>query len=491
MKFKSQNINIKTGDINICLMHIDDVKHLDIWPGDRISIKKGKNKVTAVIDTTRQDSIIRRGVIGLFKEVGDSLGTAEHDTIDIKIERKPASVWAIQKKLQGKPLQKKEIMYIVQDIVAKRLTNIEVTYFVSACYVYDLTFQETKYFTEAMVATGNRLKPNKKNVYDKHSSGGVPGNRTTPLIVAICSAAGLFMPKTSSRSITSPAGTADTMEVLTNVDLTLSEMKKVLKKCGACMAWGGSLNLAPADDDLIRIERPLSIDSEGQMIASILAKKLAVSANHILIELAVSPEGKIKKKDAVRIKKKLLKLARSFQVKMIVQLNKGDEPIGHGIGPALEARDVLWVLKGDQRAPEDLRQKGLYMATELLKMGNVRNAAKKALRLLESGKAFEAFKKILKAQGLKTDDPEEILIGPYSFHIKSKKNGKIKTISNKLISRIAKAAGSPADKSAGIYLYKHVEDSVKKNELLYTIYAYSERKLDYARSIVDGAVIVK
>jgi len=421
MKFKSQNINIKTGDINICLMHIDDVKHLDIWPGDRISIKKGKNKVTAVIDTTRQDSIIRRGVIGLFKEVGDSLGTAEHDTIDIKIERKPASVWAIQKKLQGKPLQKKEIMYIVQDIVAKRLTNIEVTYFVSACYVYDLTFQETKYFTEAMVATGNRLKPNKKNVYDKHSSGGVPGNRTTPLIVAICSAAGLFMPKTSSRSITSPAGTADTMEVLTNVDLTLSEMKKVLKKCGACMAWGGSLNLAPADDDLIRIERPLSIDSEGQMIASILAKKLAVSANHILIELAVSPEGKIKKKDAVRIKKKLLKLARSFQVKMIVQLNKGDEPIGHGIGPALEARDVLWVLKGDQRAPEDLRQKGLYMATELLKMGNVRNAAKKALRLLESGKAFEAFKKILKAQGLKTDDPEEILIGPYSFHILSQR----------------------------------------------------------------------
>jgi len=490
MKFKSKNVSIKTGDTFVCLMHIHDAKYIDVWPGDRLLIKKGKQKVITVIDITHKETIIRPGMLGIFKDVADELGTAEHDIIEIEVVEKPVSVAAIRKKLHGHQLKEKELRSIVRDIADRKLTNIEMTYFVSSCFMHDLSFSEIKYLTEAMVSTGDKLPRLAPQVYDKHCSGGVAGNRTTPIIVPIVASAGLVIPKTSSRSITSPAGTADTMEVMARVDFSISEMKKIVKQVGACITWGGALNLAPADDTLIHIERPLGIDSEGQMIASILAKKLAVSANRILIDLCISKKGKINKKVADRLKRKLLRLGRAFHVTIEVMFSQGDEPVGHGIGPALEARDVLWVLKGDPRGPEDLRKKAVYMAGKLLGMSKkFKKPYKKAEQLLASGQAFDMFRTIVTAQGIETIDPDELLIGPKSFHVKAKKKGKIKAISNELISRIAQGAGAPADKSAGIYLYKHVGDIVKKNELLYTVYAYSERKLEYARSLVTPLVI--
>jgi thymidine phosphorylase len=131
-------------------------------------------------------------------------------------------------------------------------------------------------------------------VVDKHSIGGIPGNRTTMIVAPIVAAHGLIMPKTSSRAITSPAGTADTMEVLAKVDLSEAEMRSVVERCGACIAWGGHVNLSPADDVIIAVERPLQIDTPEQMVASILSKKMAAGVTHLVLDIPFGPTAKIR-----------------------------------------------------------------------------------------------------------------------------------------------------------------------------------------------------
>jgi len=277
---------------------------------------------------------------------------------------------------------------------------------------------------------------------------------------------------------------------MTNVKFSMKQMIKVVKKTKGCMVWGGALHLAPADDEMIEVERPLAIDSEGQLIASILAKKLSVSANRILIDLAASSEGKISLKKAKHLKRKMHKLAKAFNVRIKILITDGNQPIGNGIGPSLEARDVLWILKGDPRGPEDLKKKSLQLAAALLSMSKkIKHPEQTAEEILDSGRAYQKCKEIFSAQGMKTINPDEILIGPHSSHVKAKKAGKIKKILNSDIARLAKAAGAPADISAGIYLHKHVGDEVKKNELLFTIYSYSERKMKYAKSLLHEETV--
>jgi thymidine phosphorylase len=104
-----------------------------------------------------------------------------------------------------------------------------------------MSIKEIIYMIRSMVQTGSKLKFSGKKVADKHCIGGIAGNRTTPIVVAICACAGLTIPKTSSRAITSASGTADVIETISNVELSLDKIKDVVKKTGACLAWGGSL----------------------------------------------------------------------------------------------------------------------------------------------------------------------------------------------------------------------------------------------------------
>jgi len=276
MKFKIRKIKIKAGNYVVALMHIHDAIALNVYPGDRIELKRGKKSLVAIIDTTHEKKYVPPGVIGLFGESSDILSLRQGQLVEVSVVPKPRSVSCIKKKLDGKKIKKDEIREIIDDLISNKLSEVEVSYFVAACYQYGMTITETFHLTEAMYETGETLKPRSKNVFDKHCIGGIPANRTTPIVVSICAATGITIPKTSSRSITSPAGTADVMEVLCNVSIKLKRMKQIVDRIGACLVWGGALDLAPADDKIIAAERPLSIDAEAQLIASILAKKLSV-----------------------------------------------------------------------------------------------------------------------------------------------------------------------------------------------------------------------
>jgi AMP phosphorylase len=491
MKLKVKDMDIETGGILIALLNENDARKLDMHPEDRIGIYRGKKKAIAVLDIAESKKACPEGQVGLFEEMLDLLGVKHGDIVDVVIESKPESLGFIKKKMDGKRLKPKEIETIVEDIVSNDLTTIELTYFISACYTHGLSLEETVALTKAMIKTGDILKLDKYPIVDKHCLGGVAGNRTTMIVVPILAAAGLTVPKTSSRSITSPAGTADTMEVLCNVCHSIKSVEKIVKKVGGCITWGGAVNLAPADDKIIKVENPLRIDAEGNMLSSIMAKKGSMSSTHVIIDIPLGKGAKIEsRKEAEKLSREFKKIGNALGMKIKVLITDGSQPIGNGIGPALEARDVLWLLKNDKRAPQDLRKKSLMLAEETLGMcGMDRKIAKE---MLESGKAYKKMIEIINAQGKRVTDPDKINPAKLKYDYRAKKSGKIIHIDNGVISRAARLAGAPQDKSAGIYLYKHKGDRVKKGEIIFTLYAEIRQKLEFAVDALkegDGIII--
>jgi AMP phosphorylase len=486
MRLRVKDMDIATGRVLVATLNEKDAEKLDINALDRIKVKKGRNTETVVVNIAEGKIAVPKGKIGVSEGVVDSLKLKKNDIVDIALARKPLSISHIKKKLDGQRLSKKEINQIVWDIVNNKLSGIEIAYFVSACYTHRLTLNETVMLTKAMVGHGDILKLDKYPIIDKHCIGGVPGNRTTIVLVPIIAAAGLTMPKTSSRSITSPAGTADTMEVLANVSLSIKEMKRIVNKIGCSIVWGGALNLAPADDKIIQVERPLGIDAESQLLASIMAKKHSVSSTHIIIDIPVGKGAKIeKKKDAQKLKKEFEAIGKKLKKHIKVVITNGSQPIGNGIGPALEARDVLWLLKRDYKAPLDLERKCIILASETFRMAGIKDGRKKALEILNSGKAYKKMKEIIKIQGGNPNiNPDKIKLGRYSFTIKSSKNSVVRDIDNIAVSKIARVAGAPFAKGAGIYLYKHAGKKVKRGEILFTVYAESKERLKYAKDVL-------
>ena len=494
MKLKIKDLDIASGGPLVVILNKKDAMMFDIHHMDRIKIKKGKKIETVVVNIATSSKIVRAGSIGVYEEVITSLKLKNEDKVSIKLARKPLSIDFIRKKLDGHSLTKKEINQIVWDIVHNKLSDSELTYFVAACYTNMMSINETIMLTRAMASHGDILKLDKYPIIDKHSIGGIPGNRTTMILVPIIAAAGLAIPKTSSRSITSPAGTADTMEVLAKVTFSIKKMKQIIEKTNGCIVWGGSLNLAPADDKIITVEKTLEIDAESQLLASIMAKKYSVSSTHILIDIPVGNGTKVKtRKEVLNLKKDFENIGRKLRKHVKVIITNGSQPIGNGIGPALEARDVLWLLKRDKRRPMDLEKKCIAMAYEIFSMAGIKNGKNKAADILNSGLAYDKMKEIIKAQQGSIFNPEKIKIGKFKYEVKAVKSGTVNKIDNRAISRIARVAGAPLNKGAGIYLHKHIKNKVKKGHKLFTIYSESRQKLDFAKEILKttNAFIVK
>ncbi|MDP3733991.1 MAG: AMP phosphorylase [Nanoarchaeota archaeon] len=481
MKFRVKDMDIATGNILIAIINYKDAQRLDLRSGDRILVKHNSHKVTCILNISESDKAVKEGSIGLFEEVLDRLNVKDKQVVDIRLTDKPESVKHIRDKLLGKHLNSQELYHITDDITNDRLTDIEKTYFVAASFIQGLRVPEIIELTKAMVNTGSRIKFGNVTL-DKHSIGGVPGNRTTMLIVPIIAAAGFTIPKTSSRAITSPAGTADTMECLAKVELPERKIRSIVKKTGGCIVHGGSMNLAPADDKIIDVEHPLSIDAEGQLLASVMAKKYSVTANHVLIDIPMGKSTKAPTRKAAHHLQKMFQLiGKKLKMNVRVIITDGSHPIGNGIGPVLEAKDVMAVLRNDPLAPQDLKEKALMMAGILLEMtGKYKHGITKAREILESGKALRKMKDIMRAQG-KQKMPA---LGEYTYPVKSTKSGKIQEIDNEIIAKIARIAGAPQDKGAGLLLSKKIHDHVQKNDVLYTIYAESKFKLHLVTKLV-------
>ncbi len=416
------------------------------------------------------------------------------------MDEKTLALEAIRKKLIGEKLSYKEIYAIMDQIAKERLGDVLTTYFVASGYSEGFSNEELYYLTRAMVETGEKLHF-RGIVLDKHSIGGVPGTRITLIVIPIIAAAGFRIPKSSSRAITTPAGTADVMEVLADVTFRKNEIYRLVEEAGGCIVWGGGFKIAPADDEIIKIEEPLLFESYDKIVVSVMAKKVAFGSTHVLIDLPYGKNVKIRKlEDAEILKKKFVYLGKKFKIKMSVFIHKINEPAGRGIGPLLEARDSLLVLEQASDRPFPLEELAIETASKLLDLAlqasskktkdefkaGYKNSKEWASNILSSGAALKKFREIIKAQrGNPNVKSSDLAPGKYCSILKAEFNGKISDVIERDITIIAKILGAPQDKRAGIYLYKRIGDQIHKGDSILSLYSDSEYRLREALDTLD------
>lgn len=479
MQLKIKSSSWSAG-IPVAMLNKKNARELGVHPGDRITIKRltrPKSEISTIVDTVKKG--IPPGSIGVTDEIKRDLSLRDGEKVEIFILPTTDSINLVKKKLSGKRLEKNEIKKIISDVSGNVLSEAEIAVFISGMYEQGMDFKETIGLIEAILETGKIMKFKGKYIVDKHCIGGIAGNRTTPIVVSICASAGLTFPKTSSRAITSAAGTADCIEVLAPVDISMEKLQKIVNKTGACLSWGGSLEMVPADSKIIHIEKTLKIDPPAQLLASIMSKKLASGSKYILIDIPYGKGAKVTKRKGEKLKRKFEEIAQYFKLKIKVVLTKANGPIGNGVGPALEIIDVLKILKREADAPKDLEEKSIFLAGKILDLsGKFKEKGEKIARnILYSGKAYTKFSEIIKAQGGKVFMP---VTSKIKKEILSEKSGKVKLVKNKEINSLARVAGCPQDKFSGLILHCHAGSKIKKGDKVLTIYAESYPRLEEA-----------
>lgn len=453
----------------------------------RVLIETQNAATLATLNVVHGD-LVRAGEAGLSEAAWKRLGARPGQPARFSHAPAVESLSALRSKIYGHTLGEPQMRAILSDIAAGRYADVEIAALLTACTSAGMSLDEVVGMTRSMVAVGEQLAWERDVVVDKHCVGGLPGNRTTPIVVAIVAAQGVWIPKTSSRAITSPAGTADTMETLTPVDLDLSAMRRVVEKEGGCLVWGGAVQLSPVDDLLIRVERALDIDSEGQLVASVLSKKAAAGSTHVVIDIPVGPTAKVRDRDsALRLAKLLERVAREIDLELRTVLTDGTQPVGRGIGPALEARDVVSVLQGDADAPADLRARAVALAGEALELAGhcaVGTGAALAAESLEEGRAWAKLQAICEAQG----GLREPLVADHRWECTAATSGAIAAIDNRRLARVAKLAGAPGSKAAGVRLHVRLGDRVEVGQPLFDLHAESLGELAYARQYLSPQV---
>ena len=446
----------------------------------RIKVATERASIIATLNVVR-DGFVLPTEAGLSEAAWQLLEATPGQTAWLTHPQPVESLGAVRAKIFGHAFQDEQLLRILEDMEAGRYTDIELSAFLTACATAGMSLDEIVGLTRGMVQVGQRVKWDHAVVADKHGIGGLPGNRTTPIVVSIVAAAGVCIPKTSSRAITSPAGTADAMETLTRVDLDLKEMRRVVEREGGCMVWGGAIDLSPVDDLLIRVERALDLDSDAQLVASVLSKKVAAGSTHVVIDVPTGPTAKIRTPDAAQTLARLLERvgqAVGLVVRPIV--TDGSQPIGRGIGPALEARDVVAVVRGDRGAPHDLAERAILLAGELLELAGVCATGRGALQaraVLDDGRAWRKLQAICEAQGGMRTPPSST----QQFEVAAPESGRITRFDCRRLARAAKLAGAPADQAAGIDLHVRLGQDVEAGQPLFTLHAESPGELAYAR----------
>lgn len=473
MKLTARVINLEVGGKSVVILNKEDADFLGLHSLDRVSIRHAGKDATAIVDTSSK--FAAKGEILATDEVSNFFKLKGGEQMDIAKQDEPASMVYIKQKICGSRLEYDKIKKIVKDVVDKKLSDIELTSLVTALYTRGLSIDEAANFSKAMVETGKKFNFNKAVICDKHSIGGIPGDKTSMVFVPLIAATGLTIPKSSSRAITSPSGTADRMEVLAPVSLSLDDIEQVVKKTNACLVWGGALDLAPADDEFIKIEYPIGIDP--MLLPSIMSKKKAMGAKFVVVDIPTGKEAKITNVQKAReLAEDFIELGKRLGMNIACGITFGEQPLGYCVGPALEAREALLTLQG--KGPKDVVDKVTCLADILL--GEVGVNAK-ARDILKSGKAEKKMREIIEAQGGDPEiKPENIPVGDKTYVCKAEDEGRVLWIRNSFIVAISREAGAPKDKGAGIHLNVKMGDAVKKGDPLFTIHSSNYIRLSDA-----------
>jgi AMP phosphorylase len=480
MELTAEVLNITAGGKRIAILSEETARLLGVHSSDRICITYCEQRIIAIANLATH---FPKNRIGLYEEISETLGVKTDEIVDVHLAQLPESLRYVRAKLRGERLRQHDMVTIVKDVVERHLSEVEIAAFLTALKIYGLSMGENEALSRAMVETGKTLDFGEAPILDKHSIGGLPGDKTSLLVVPIVAAAGFTIPKTSSRAVTSPAGTADRVETLCPVNLSINEIKEVVDKTNGCLVWGGALDLAPADDLFIQVEYPLGIDP--LLLPSIMSKKKAIGATHVAIDIPTGSGAKIKNMtEAYTLASDFVDLGMRLGLSIQCALTFGEQPLGHAVGPALEAQEALTSLLGD--GPTDLKEKAVSLAGMLFSMVGVEAGRQKAEHMLKSGRAEKKLREIIEAQGGNPQvKPDEIPVGDKKAEVNANQAGRVLWISTEDIIHIAREAGAPKEKGAGVVLKAKLGEAVKKDGVMLEIYAERSSKLQSALELAQ------
>lgn len=459
------------------LMHPSDCARIGVREGDRVRVA-GASAATAIVSVS--DTVAREGEVLVPPSVSAVCGPRD-DVVDVTVAHTPESVRFVRDKMEGRTLTPEQISQIVEDTVAGRLSRVEIAAWLTALYINGMDTAEIAAYAESMAETGDRISFDRPQVFDFHSFGGLPGNKITPIVVSIAAAAGLTMPKLSSRAISSACGTADFVETFCRIDLGSDEVRRVSEDVGGVFSWTGATDLGPAGDRFITVQRPLGIDPRPQLLASIMSKKVAAGATDLVMDIPMGTESKVPTLEEARsYARDLMDLGERLGMRVECAITYAEQPLGCAVGPVLEARECMQVLEG-LPGSEDVADKACICAGMVLEMGGFPDGNARAMEILASGEAHRKFLEIVEAQGGSPDvRSADMVPGRFSEDIVSDRSGFVKYVSNRAVVAVAKAAGAPSDKGAGLVLGKKLGMKVSEGDVLMTVYADREDKLRHA-----------
>lgn len=480
MKLKTKFMDLQAGETLVAVLNREDADELGLKAIDRVRLSANGREIVAILDVATET--VKRGEVGLYLDLRDHIGQPAE--VDIVPAEKPKSVRYITDRIRGRMLQAAEHRQIVRDVMDRSLSSLEIAAFITSLEMRPLSMDEAEAITLAMVELGHTLEWSKHPIYDKHSIGGVPGDKTTMLLVPIVASLGFTIPKTSSRAITSPAGTADRVEQLCPVELEIEEIREVVEKTNGCMVWGGAVDLAPADDLFIQVEYPLSIDP--LYLPSVLGKKKATNADYVVIDLPTGKGAKLSTVDeANEFGRDFIRLGKTLGMKVSCGITFGEQPLGNYVGPALEAREALETIKGEKPTP-DLLGKVSSLVGILLGMSGEKGAKEKAIQAVKKGKAEAKMREIIEAQGGDHDImPDDIPVGSYTLEVAGEDSGKVFWVNNHQVVALARTLGTPKHVGAGICIAKKMGDPVKAGDTILKLFADRASRLARAEKMLE------
>lgn len=489
----SLKLDHETGDELEITLNAVDAKKEGINAGDIVSFSYADVLLYAEVEIT--DTAIPAGYVGLNEEVWVKYNIPSEHSVVVSIIDRPKSIDAIKNKLLGHRFTEEELKIVTKDISERKIREVEIAYFMSTFFNPGFNDDEVLWTIKGMAEAGDILdftdiNGNGTVVVDKHSIGGVAAKGVTPILVPIIAAHGLVIPNTSTRAITTPAGTSDILEVIMPIKLENQEVLDTVAKTNAVMMWGGALKLSPADDVLINVEKGLHIQSFQKMLVSIVAKKVSMGISHILIDIPYGPGTKVESPEDVEVLTEgFINTFDKVDIKCEVFSRHVTAPDGNGVGPALEIRDILRVYEQHPERPKGLEDTATAMAGQLLELAGraaVGKGQAAALDKLKSGEALEKLWEIAFAQGAKERmTSEDISVGEYTHEYKAEESGTIDIINNKQVVRVARALGNPQIKEAGLYFEKTAGEKIEKGDTVLTLYASSPERLEAGKAAFE------
>ena len=478
---------VKNADTFTAVLNEEQALGFGITASDKITITKqnGEKLVTNVAVSSK----VPAWDLGVYENVIERFPLEKDEVVAIEVaESSSIANEAIRKKMKWETITYDEMYAIIKDISEWKLSEIMMTYYVASSFFYPTTDEEMYQTAKAMAECGVMFKyPKWEIVADKHCIGWVPWNETTMIAIPLLASLGIKMPKNFSKAITSPAATGECVNVLMDINFDKAWIERLIEENNCCLVWWGGLDLAPADDKLIKVQYPLSMQSRAKVVSSIMAKKYAMWVTHSIIDIPVGPTAKVTTmEEALDWKQKFEYVWKKLWMKMTVQITPANEVIWNGVWAVLQVREVLRVLQQHEKRPLDLEAKAIFLASKIIEIVGLAKGKKDAERIarkqLESWEARKMMQKIIKAQNGRNPDIRSEDLKPWIFtkEILADCDGKIKKVDLHNVNHIARRLGCPAIDEAGIYISKRLGDKVKKWDVLFTMYSTSEAKIDLA-----------